>query len=131
MKKAMILIILFTVQLILFGCAGSNKSSIPEAEEKGPIIFSEEGLKGENVAIIYIYRMPAFLGAFVPWEVNLDGEVITNLRQNHYIVRRVPPGTHYVGLDTRPVENIRENVSTDGVRTYYKLRKAYGEERFP
>jgi hypothetical protein len=56
---------------------------------------------------------------WVKVKVTYDGEVIANIRAGEYIVFRVPPGLHTVGVADRGI-----SVALEGNRRYYFLISA-------
>jgi hypothetical protein len=84
MKKLFIL----AVCIFLFsGCATTSSQ----------IAFHEEVItKNQNDAIVYLYRLPSFVGGAVMFPVKLDEKEVANLKQNAYVVFRVTPGEHII-----------------------------------
>jgi hypothetical protein len=86
-NKILTIALLLTVALILTSCATTSSQ----------IAFHEEvTTKNQNDAIVYLYRLPSFVGGAVSLPVKLDEKKVANLKQNAYVVFRVTPGEHII-----------------------------------
>jgi hypothetical protein len=79
---------------VFAGCGSVTSSAIT---------FHEEGLRGDNDAIIYVFREKSMVGYAVEWNVYLDNSVAGVMRQNAYMALHVTPGPHTIKIgDTMP-----------------------------
>lgn len=72
--------------MVAAGCIGGTLSTVP---------FHEEPVH-PNYALIYVYRLPGFVGGAVAWEVALDDNVVGMIRSNAYFTIHAAPGAHWV-----------------------------------
>lgn len=72
--------------LVLASCATTSSQ----------IAFHEEVTKDQNDAIVYVYRVPSFVGSAVALVVKLDGGKVAALKQNAYAVFHITPGEHEI-----------------------------------
>jgi hypothetical protein len=68
------------------GCIGGTLSTVP---------FHEEPIQ-PSYALIYIYRLPGFVGGGNTWEVALDDIVVGQIRPNAYFTIHAAPGMHWL-----------------------------------
>jgi hypothetical protein len=81
--------LLFTVVLLFTSCATTSSQ----------IAFHEEVIAGDqNDALIYVYRIPSFVGSAVSLPVQVDGKKVAVLKQKAYVVFRVTPGEHEISV---------------------------------
>lgn len=73
------------IVLAIAGCGATTKSRIA---------FHDEYPRDAADAIIYVYRTKSMVGAAVPWNVRLDGQIVGVLRQNAYMPLHVLAGEH-------------------------------------
>ncbi len=87
MKNVFTMVFLSTVALVLTSCATTSSQ----------IAFHEEVItKNQNDAIVYIYRIPSFVGGAVGLPVKLDDKEVAVLKQNAYVVLRITTGEHII-----------------------------------
>jgi hypothetical protein len=72
---------------------GTTSSNIP---------FHEEALRGQDDALVYVFRESSMVGAAVSWNLYLDGKVAGVLKQGAYMVFHLPPGAHAVRIGDTP-----------------------------
>jgi hypothetical protein len=86
-KKVLTIALLLTVVLVLTSCATTSSQ----------IAFHEEvTTKNQNDAIVYVYRVPSFVGSAVTLPVIIDEKKVANLKQNAYVVFHITPGEHEI-----------------------------------
>lgn len=66
--------------------------------------FQEVILPDDNTVIVYVYRLRSMLGAMVSWNVRLDGNIETSLKQNRYTVLFTTPGKHSITIGDSEAE---------------------------
>jgi hypothetical protein len=66
--------------------------------------FQEVVLPDDNTVIVYVYRLRSMLGAMVSWNVRLDGNMETSLKQNRYTVLFTTPGKHSITIGDSEAE---------------------------
>jgi hypothetical protein len=87
MKNVFTMVFLSAVALVLTSCATTSSQ----------IAFHEEVItKNQNDAIVYIYRIPSFVGGAVGLPVKLDDKEVAVLKQNAYVVLRITTGEHII-----------------------------------
>jgi hypothetical protein len=90
MNRVITVALLSTVVLMFTSCASTTSSQIAFHEE----VFA----KNRNDAIVYVYRIPSFVGSAVSLPVQVDGKRVANLKQKAYVVFRVTPGEHEISV---------------------------------
>jgi hypothetical protein len=95
MKKALGLVAAIALVFFSLGCSASTSSTIA---------FSEEQVRGDNDAVVYIFRESSMVGAAASWNVRIDDVVVGELRQNAYMAFHVVPGVHRIKIgDSGPL----------------------------
>lgn len=97
MKKALAIAALFTVPLFLASCASTRSTVV------APVAFHEEAPREKDEVIIYVYRLPSFVGSAALWKAKLDGRPVGVLRQNAYVPVHASPGAHTVTVGENPI----------------------------
>jgi hypothetical protein len=87
MQKVLSITIFLVIMSFIASC-GTTSSNIPFHE----LTFSPE----QEDAIIYVYRLPSFVGSAVSWSVAIDEKEVAILKQNAYAVFRTTPGEHLI-----------------------------------
>lgn len=95
MKRTQIMAAVLVVPLFLASCA-STSPSLP------PVAFREEAPRNGG-ALIYVYRLPSFVGSAARWRVKLDSEPVAELRQKAYVAMHTSPGTHVLVVGDAPI----------------------------
>jgi hypothetical protein len=82
--------LLSAVALMFTSCASTTSSQIAFHEE----VFARD----QNDAIVYVYRIPSFVGSAVSLPVQVDGKKVAALKQKAYAVFHIAPGEHEISV---------------------------------
>lgn len=86
--------------LVFAACASSPPPPAPPRAAEPPApIESVEGLSGEEIATVYIYRPKSFVGFALHPTVMLDGKDLINIGNGRLFVGRFPPGRRLFKMD--------------------------------
>ncbi|MEO7859471.1 MAG: DUF2846 domain-containing protein [Nitrospirales bacterium] len=87
---------------ILFGCGGGQLGEVYKRAESIP----------SDKTLIYIYRIPAFVGGIYPVGIDVNGKEITSLSEGAYYPYLSDPGE--VEVSTKMAIARGESVTVDG-----------------
>jgi hypothetical protein len=80
-KRPFLLLFLAVVPLLIIGCATTGTSFTPVTHVP------------PGKALVYVYRLPRFVGAAAYSKIYLNGEFLTDIRNGSYATRAISPGT--------------------------------------
>lgn len=105
MKKSFLLLGAMLMVLAVTGCATTGAAYAPVQD-----VPAEQ-------AIIYVYRIPAFTGSAISYDVKLNGEFMGKLKNGAYFYAVVDPGSHVLSAKTEVERTVDINVEAG--ETYY------------
>jgi hypothetical protein len=74
-----------------------------------------------DVGTLYIYRLPAFIASRDPFQVNLNDQIVAQLKNGSYAILKLPAGQHFLKLSTVKPEIINLDVQP-GKKYYIKFQ---------